>query len=82
MAVMNEKQTELLALLDGARVIYESFEEELAFEVANRKWTAKSDIRRLVREARDAGVPYRQIGIALQTSDHRTLKEYEKDVRR
>lgn len=82
MAVMNDKQAELLQLLEGARVIYDTFEEELAFEVADRKWSAKADIRRLVREAREAGVPYRQIGFALQTSDHRTLKDYEKDVRR
>lgn len=82
MAVMNEKQTELLKMLEGARVIYDNFEEELAFEVADRKWEARGDTRRLVREAREAGVPYRQIGIALQTSDHRTLKDYEKDVRR
>lgn len=82
MAVMNEKQTELLKMLEGARVIYDNFEEELACEVADRKWEARGDTRRLVREAREAGVPYRQIGIALQTSDHRTLKDYEKDVRR
>lgn len=82
MAVMNEKQTELLKMLEGARVIYDNFEEELAYEVADRKWEARADTRRLVREAREAGVPYRQIGIALQTSDHRTLKDYEKDVRR
>lgn len=82
MAVMNDKQTEKLRQLEDARVTYDTFEEELAFEVADRKWAAKAEIRKLVREARDAGVPYRQIGFALQTSDHRTLKEYEKDVRR
>lgn len=82
MAVMNERQTELLKMLEGARVIYEQFEEELAQRVADEKWEAKADIRRLVREARDAGVPYRQIGFAIQTSDHNTLKQYEKNIRR
>lgn len=82
MAVMNDKQSELLKMLEGARVIYDQFEEELAQRVADEKWENKADIRRLVREARDAGVPYRQIGFALQTSDHNTLKQYEKDIRR
>ena len=82
MAVMNEKQAELLRLLEDARVIYEQYEEELAQRIADEKWENKADIRRLVREARDAGVPYRQIGFALQTSDHNTLKQYEKDIRR
>lgn len=82
MAVMNEKQSELLRMLENARVIYERFEEELAQRVADEKWEEKADIRRLVREAREAGVPYRQIGFALQTSDHNTLKSYEKDIRR
>lgn len=82
MAVMNEKQSELLRMLEGARVIYEQFEEELAERVADEKWEEKADIRRLVREAREAGVPYRQIGFALQTSDHNTLKSYEKNIRR
>ena len=82
MAVMNDAQNELLDLLYGAREIYEAFEKELTYEVANRKWEAKTDIRRLVREAVAAGVPYRQIGKALKTADHRTLKEYENDVRR
>lgn len=82
MAVMNEKQTELLDMLEGARVIYDRFEKELAQAVADEKWEHKQDIRRLVREAREAGVPYRQIGIALQTSDHNTLKQYETDSRR
>lgn len=82
MTVMNSKQEELLSLLENARVIYEQFEEELAQRVADEKWEAKTDIRRLVREARESGVPYRKIGIALQTSDHRTLKDYEKNIRR
>lgn len=82
MAVMNEKQVELIRELELARVTYDTFEEELATEVANRKWDAKAGMRELVREARDAGVPYRRIGMALQTSDHRTLKEYERDLRR
>lgn len=79
MAVMNEKQTELLHQLEHARATYEAFEAALAREVTERKREAKSEIRALVREARGVGVPYRQIGIAIQTSDHRTLKEYEKE---
>jgi hypothetical protein len=82
MAVMNDKQNELLKKLEGARVTYDQFEEELAQRVADEKWERKAEIRELVREARDAGVPYRQIGFALQTSDHVTLKNYEKDIRR
>lgn len=82
MAVMNDRQNELLKKLEGARVTYDSFEEALAQRVADEKWERKTEIRELVREARDAGVPYRQIGFALQTSDHNTLKQYEKDIRR
>lgn len=82
MAVMNDKQQEILRKLELARVTYEAFEEELAQRVADAKWEKKAEMRDLVREARDAGVPYRQIGFALQTSDHNTLKNYEKDIRR
>lgn len=82
MAVMNERQQELLSKLEHARVTYEAYEEWLAQQVADSKWEKKEEMRNLVREARDAGVPYRQIGFALKTSDHRTLKDYEKDVRR
>lgn len=79
MAVMNEEQSELLQQLEHVRAEYELFEEALAQEVIERKHEAKRDIRRLVREARAADVPYRRIGIAIQTSDHRTIKEYEKE---
>lgn len=81
MAKMNDKQEALLSQLEYARVNYEKFEEDLAAEVANRKWEAKAQMRDLVREARGEGVPYRKIGFALQTSDHRTLQRYEKDIR-
>lgn len=82
MAVMNDIQQELLSRLERARVTYDQFEADLAQRVADEKWERKAEIRELVREARDAGVPYRQIGFALQTSDHVTLKNYEKDIRR
>ena len=81
MANMNDKQEALLSQLEDARVNYEKFEEDLAAEVADRKWEAKAQMRDLVREARGEGVPYRKIGFALQTSDHRTLQRYEKDMR-
>lgn len=79
---MNDKQEALLSQLEDARVNYEKFEEDLAAEVANRKWEAKAQMRDLVREARGEGVPYRKIGFAIQTSDHRTLQMYEKDIRK
>lgn len=82
MANMNDKQEALLSQLEDARVNYEKFEEDLANEVANRKWEAKAQIRDLVREARGEGVPYRKIGFALQTSDHNTLKNYETNTRK
>lgn len=82
MAVMNDKQQEILRKLELARVTYEAFEAELAQRVADAKWEKKTEMRDLVREARDAGVPYRQIGFALKTSDHNTLKQYEQDIRR
>ena len=81
MANMNDKQEALLSQLEDARVNYEKFEEDLAAEVADRKWEAKAQMRDLVREARGEGVPYRKIGFALQTSDHRTLQRYEKDIK-
>lgn len=81
MANMNDKQEALLSQLEDARVNYEKFEEDLANEVADRKWEAKAQMRDLVREARGEGVPYRKIGFALQTSDHHTLQRYEKDIR-
>lgn len=82
MAIMNDEQQDLLTQLEEARVVYETFEAALAEEVADRKWEEKKNMRRLVREARAAGVPMRQIGFALRTSDHATLKSYENDVRR
>lgn len=82
MAVMDGIQQEILSRLERARVTYDQFEEDLAKRVADEKWERKTEIRELVREARDAGVPYRRIGIALQTSDHNTLKQYEQDIRR
>lgn len=82
MAKMNDKQDSLISQLEYARVIYEQFEEDLAQEVADRKWEAKEHIRNLVREARGEGVPYRRIGMALDTSDHQTLKNYETNTRR
>ena len=82
MAKMNDKQEALLSQLEDARVNYEKFEEDLANEVADRKWEAKAQMRDLVREARGEGVPYRRIGFALQTSDHRTLQQYETDTRK
>lgn len=82
MAVMNEEQQALLDQLEEARVVYETFEAKLREEVADRKWDERGNIRRLVREARAANVPFRQIGFALGTADHKTLKDYENDVRR
>lgn len=82
MAVMNGIQQEILSKLERARVTYARFEEELAQRVADEKWERKTEMRELVREARAAGVPYRQIGMSLKTSDHRTIKDMEKDVRR
>ena len=78
---MNDAQEDLLKQLETARVVYEDFEEALRKEVADQKWERKADIRRLVREARGLGVPMRQIGFALKTADHKTLKNYENDVR-
>ena len=81
MAKMTDRQESLLSQLEDARVNYEKFEEDLAAEVANRKWEAKAQMRDLVREARGEGVPYRRIGFAIQTSDHRTLRMYEANER-
>ena len=82
MAKMNEKQEALLSQLEYACVNYEKFEEDLANEVADRKWEAKAQMRDLVREARGEGVPYRRIGFAIQTSDHNTIRNYETDTRK
>ena len=82
MAVMNEQQQELLNELEAARASYEAYEARLMQDLSDAKWAAKQDIRHLVREAREAGVPYRQIGFALKTGDHRTIKDYEQDIRR
>lgn len=82
MAVMSESQQQLLDELEQAGVDFTNFEEALRKEVADRKWEAKANLRRLVREARGEGVPMRKIGFALGTSDHKTLKDYENDVRR
>lgn len=82
MAILNEEQQALLTQLEEARVVFDVFEEQLRKEMLDRKWEAKTNIRKLVRQARSAGVPMRQIGFALETSDHRTLKDYENDVRR
>lgn len=82
MAVMSDKQLEILQELERARERYEAFEEDLAKRIADIKWDKRAETRSLVREAREAGVPYRQIGFALKTSDHNTLKQYEQNIRR
>lgn len=82
MAIMNEEQQSLLDQLEEARVVYEIFEDGLRKENADRKWDERANIRRLVREARAMNVPFRQIGFALKTADHKTLKDYENNVRR
>ncbi len=82
MANLDDKQQDLLSKLEDVRVAYDAFEKDLMAEVLDRKWAAKADMRRLVREARAAGVPFRQIGFALQTSDHNTLKDLENNRRR
>lgn len=78
---MNEKQDALLEQLRDARELYEQFEADLAQRIADEKWEAKADIRRLVREARSEEVPYRQIGLAIGTSDHATLVAMEQNKR-
>lgn len=78
MAKMDETQESLISQLENARVTYDEFEAELNKEISERKWEAKENIRTLVREARKIGVPYRRIGFALKTSDHRTIQQYEK----
>lgn len=82
MAVLSEAQQDVIDQLNAARVVYDQFELELRKEVADRKWAARAETRRLVRKAREMNVPMRQVGIALETSDHKTLKDYENDVRR
>lgn len=82
MAVLSEAQQDVIDQLNAARVVYDQFELELRKEVSDRKWDARAETRRLVRKAREMNVPMRQVGIALETSDHKTLKDYENDVRR
>lgn len=82
MTRMSETQETLISQLEHARVAYESFEATLAAEIADRKWEAKAKMRGLVRDARASGVPYRRIGFAIGSSDHKTLKDYETDTRR
>lgn len=82
MAIMNEGQQSLLTQLEEAKVVYDAWEDALRKEVADRKWEEKANIRRLVQEARAMKVPMRQIGFALGTADHKTLKDYETGTRR
>lgn len=82
MAILNEEQKKILAEIEDAREAYEDFEQKLSQEIADRKWVAKKHLRDLVRKARSARVPFRQVGFALGTSDHRTIKDLEADRRR
>lgn len=82
MAILNEEQQKILEEIENAREAYEDFEQNLSREVADRKWVAKKELRDLVRKARSAKVPFRQVGFALRTSDHRTIKDLEADRRR
>ena len=82
MAIMSEKQQEIINKLAEAREDYDTWEQALAQEVSDRKWQKKEVIRDLVREARGEEIPYRQIGFALKTSDHRSIKDYEHNRRR
>jgi hypothetical protein len=82
LAAMSKTQQDILDLLAGARSIYDEFVDKQKQEMYDERWEALADTRRLVREARDVGVPYRQIGMALGTSDHTTIKDYEVNKRR
>lgn len=81
MANMNETQQSLLDQLSVVAVEYDNFEEALRKEVAERKWQERARTRELVRQARDIGVPWKKLGEALNTSDHRTVKAYANDER-
>ena len=82
MANMNQEQRDLLHQLEVADAEYNAYVEALEEELAQKKWEAREKTRNLVREARNASVPYRQIGIALGTSDHQTIKNFESDRRK
>ena len=82
MAVITEKQQEVLDQLKDAKALYDKVEADLLAKLLDDKWEAKADIRRLVREAREEGVPYRQLGFILGTSDHKTITDYEQNIRR
>lgn len=82
MAKMSDEQLRVLEELEHARIAYDKFNDELNKEIAARRWEARAHTRDLVRKARAHGVPYRRIGIALDTADHQTLKYYEADKQR
>lgn len=82
MAVLSDTQQAILEQLSVAKEVYDEFLEDQKRRIADEKWEMQADMRRLIREAREHGVPYRQIGFCVGTSDHNTIKDMEKNKRR
>lgn len=76
MTKLNDTQERLLALLGAAKTIAD---ERIAAEedrMEDRKNKFREPVRKAAKAAAEAGVPARQIGFALETSDHKTIKAY------
>lgn len=82
MALLSAKQQEVLDEMAAAKDVVDNLKADALAAYQEQCWEIEGQLRELVREAREIGVPYRQIGMRLGTSDHVTIKNMEQEKRR
>lgn len=76
MTKLNQEQDKLLDTLAAAK---SKADEKIADELAKfeaKKYALRAPVRKAAQAADRGGVPARQIGFVLGTSDHKTIKAY------
>lgn len=80
MTKLNPDQLALLAAVAELKVELDDDLAKLKEEYLELVEAAKSDLKVAVGNAAAVGVPDRRIGMALGTSDHKTIKSYYPEV--
>lgn len=78
MTKLNPAQQALLDAVAEERSRSRAAVEQARLEFEARKWELEAPLRVAVKDAVDAGVPKRQIGQVIPTSDHKTVDNMAK----
>lgn len=76
MTNLSEEQKARLQAVEDARREVEADLDTLRRQQEQERWEIQQPLILAAKAAADAGVPARQIGFALRTSDHKTIKKY------